>query len=234
MEKVKCKECGKEINKKAEICPNCGCRVKSNTFKYILICLVTIAVLIAGYYGVKTIKHKIHDNKSKEQIKNETAKKEELKKEEEKIIESYLGSYNISYNSDLFTNEHPYYKLKNSISLNEKCYYKELEIRHDGDIVKDCLSIRNAKTVDEYYLLDVYNLYLNDKSNIFYTTFRNFTESFSTPDASNESLKEADLLGQYICFDGTLDELKQIDCPHEITNQETIYSKYQFKLTKTK
>lgn len=42
MEKIKCKECGKEVNKKAEICPNCGCRLKSNTLKIILICLTLL------------------------------------------------------------------------------------------------------------------------------------------------------------------------------------------------
>lgn len=28
MEKITCKECGKELSSKAEICPNCGVRVK--------------------------------------------------------------------------------------------------------------------------------------------------------------------------------------------------------------
>lgn len=27
-----CKECGKEINDKAVVCPNCGCSTKHNTF----------------------------------------------------------------------------------------------------------------------------------------------------------------------------------------------------------
>lgn len=28
METIKCKECGKELSKKAEICSNCGYRIK--------------------------------------------------------------------------------------------------------------------------------------------------------------------------------------------------------------
>ena len=42
---IKCKECGKEINTKAEICPHCGCRVKSNTPKIIIICIIVIGVI---------------------------------------------------------------------------------------------------------------------------------------------------------------------------------------------
>ncbi len=32
MEKIKCKECGKELSSKAEICPNCGVRIKKKGF----------------------------------------------------------------------------------------------------------------------------------------------------------------------------------------------------------
>lgn len=32
METIKCKECGKELSSKAEICPNCGVRIKKKSF----------------------------------------------------------------------------------------------------------------------------------------------------------------------------------------------------------
>lgn len=32
MKTIKCKECGKELSSKADICPNCGYRVKKRLF----------------------------------------------------------------------------------------------------------------------------------------------------------------------------------------------------------
>lgn len=198
---------------------------------------IIVGLLVGGYIGGKYIKHQIDENNK---IKEEQLEKEQIEKvkaEETNVIDSYLGSYTISYNSNLFNSEHPDYELNDNITLTEKCYYKELEIRHDGDVVKDCLSVDNAKTIDRYYMIGAYNLYLNSSNNIFYTSFRNLTKKFSTKDASNKSLKESELLGQYICFDGKLNELKQIDCPSKISNtsnQDTINTKYEFKLTKIK
>ena len=47
---MNCKECGKEINKKAEICPHCGCRVKSNNLKIIIICVIVFVLLFFMVY----------------------------------------------------------------------------------------------------------------------------------------------------------------------------------------
>ncbi len=41
---MKCSECGKEIHKKAEICPHCGCRVKQN--KMLIVAFILIALII--------------------------------------------------------------------------------------------------------------------------------------------------------------------------------------------
>ena len=54
METVKCKECGKELSKKAEICPNCGIRVKRKSllaqigvfFLGIILLIAIIAIII--------------------------------------------------------------------------------------------------------------------------------------------------------------------------------------------
>ena len=43
-----CKYCGKEVNKKAEICPYCGCRIKSNILKIVLVNIGIIVVIIVG------------------------------------------------------------------------------------------------------------------------------------------------------------------------------------------
>ena len=86
MEKINCKECGKEINKKAEICPNCGCRVKSNTLKFIVICLIVIAIIVGGYYGAKYVKHKIDENNRLEKERIGKEKWDKLNKEENKNI----------------------------------------------------------------------------------------------------------------------------------------------------
>lgn len=102
MEKIKCKECGKEVNKKAEICPNCGCRLKSNTLKIILICLTIIVVLACVFLEIKYVKNKVEDYRKLKEQKIEEQKKEEINQEETKIYESYLGNYNVSYNSELF------------------------------------------------------------------------------------------------------------------------------------
>ena len=51
---IKCKECGKEINEKAEICPHCGCRVKQN--KLIVIAFVLIGMILVPISGVIIMK----------------------------------------------------------------------------------------------------------------------------------------------------------------------------------
>ena len=63
MNLVKCKECEKEINKRAEICPYCGCRVKSNVLKTIIICLMSIYIPILICYVVFSIPNIIKSNK---------------------------------------------------------------------------------------------------------------------------------------------------------------------------
>lgn len=59
MKKINCNECGKEINRKAEICVHCGCRVKYSKF---VVCLIIFILIVTGYYGIITIKNKIDIN----------------------------------------------------------------------------------------------------------------------------------------------------------------------------
>ena len=241
MEKVKCKECGKEINKKAEICPHCGCRVKSNTLKIVIICLIIAGLLVIGYKGAKYIKHQIDENKRLETERIEKEKRDKLNKEETKIYESYLGKYKISYDLELFKKEHPYYEIKDTADFSKKCYQKDSTYPkpQDGDILTDCLSIENAKTIEEVHSFDNYRLYLNDKNNIIYAEFRSITKSCNIPSASTEDINESSLQSNYICFSGNSNELNQVNCPKEIYSKKTTSdtswdSKYKFKLTKIK
>jgi hypothetical protein len=47
---IKCKECGHEISKKAETCPNCGAKRKKSASGGCLL-LIILAVLFIGYIG---------------------------------------------------------------------------------------------------------------------------------------------------------------------------------------
>ena len=72
---MKCKECGKDINSKAEICPNCGCRVKSDTLKIIIICIFVILSFLGAVYAYSKINSVIKQNQ-KDKIENQ--KKEDI------------------------------------------------------------------------------------------------------------------------------------------------------------
>ena len=85
MDTIKCKECGKEINKKAEICPNCGCRVKSNTLKIVIICISVIVVICIGYFGIKFVKQQI--------VNNNIKKEQEIKQSEFEILKKRVNKY---------------------------------------------------------------------------------------------------------------------------------------------
>ena len=61
METMKCKECGKELSTKAEICPNCGVRVKKKStfsiiFRVLEIIVVIVVLIILIIVAVAVIK----------------------------------------------------------------------------------------------------------------------------------------------------------------------------------
>lgn len=89
MQTKKCKYCNKDIHIKAEICPNCGCRVKSNIFKILVISIIVIGSLIGIYMGVITIKDKIRYNKMAKNKENERIRMDN-------ILNSLVGSYSIN------------------------------------------------------------------------------------------------------------------------------------------
>lgn len=61
METIKCKECNKELSKKAEICPNCGYRIKNKSFIKqlgivflgIILFIIIVLLIFVIWYGVE-------------------------------------------------------------------------------------------------------------------------------------------------------------------------------------
>ena len=57
---MNCKKCGKEIDKKAVVCPGCGCKIKKPIFKKwwfgaIIIIAVVVAVTSSGSDELTTV-----------------------------------------------------------------------------------------------------------------------------------------------------------------------------------
>ena len=72
-----CKYCGNVVNIKAEICPKCGCRIKSNVFKISIICILTICALFGLYLLYINIYDSMH------------------KTENNSVISKYSSSYEL-------------------------------------------------------------------------------------------------------------------------------------------
>ena len=169
-------------------------------------------------------------------LKDLQAKYNELHKSEENIYQAYLGEYSISYDEQLFSSEHPFYVINKKISLLQKCYRvdESYPTDQDGDILKECLSFENAKTIPFVFSFDAFNIYESDSAIIFYTYFSNFTKSCIVPNATNENMREVSLRQSIICFTGNENELNQISCPSGLSMSDSWDDKYQFKLTKIK
>ena len=49
---MNCKKCGKEIDKKAVVCPGCGCKIKKPIFKkwwfWVIVLIVVVAAMSSG------------------------------------------------------------------------------------------------------------------------------------------------------------------------------------------
>ncbi len=235
MEKKKCKECGKEINSKAEICPNCGCRVKSNTLKIIIICLIVIASVIGGYFGIKYIKNQIDESK---RLKNEEILKEEKKKlntVETKMFESYLGNYKLSYNSDLVRSNFNYMNFVDEINITKKCQSPPEGVDLSNvEIDKDCIVAVDFDTINYSFgsFPNWYYVYkTSENSSILNFQFQQIAKS--------ENYSE--VIYNKICFKQDLNnDLIQTECPiaksfeSSYDRSDSIDTKYGFKLTKIK
>lgn len=73
MELIKCKECGKTLSNKAEICPNCGVRVKkkgivSKTFRFFEVISVLIVIGLIVFFAYVMIQNAIDESRRKSYI----------------------------------------------------------------------------------------------------------------------------------------------------------------------
>ena len=235
MEKVKCKECGKEINKKAEICPNCGCRVKSNALKIIFICTIMIVIVICGYIGAKAIKNQIDENKRLETERIEKEKRDKLNKEETKMFESYLGNYKLSYNSNLVNSDFSNMNFVDEIKITKKCQSPpEGVVLSNIEIDEDCIVAVDFDTISESNgsFLQWYYVYkTSENSSILNFKFHQI--------AKDETYNK--IIYNKICFKQDLNnELIQTECTKRkkgyssYDESDSIDTKYEFKLTKIK
>ena len=118
--KIKCKECGKEINKKAEICPHCGCRVKSNLLKYIIINVIVIITIILVFLVFTKTKTELGDDNQKN------------------VKSQYVGTWKLQEQKDV-------YKKDTKIFLDDYLTFTEENIRHCLGCDRYCESNYNQK-----------------------------------------------------------------------------------------
>ena len=235
MEKINCKECGKEINKKAEICPNCGCRVKSNTLKIAIICLIIVCLLVGGYIGAKYIKHQIDETKRINEERVEKEEKDKLNKEETKMFESYFGNYKLSYNPNLVNSDFSNMNLVDEIKITKKCQSPpEGEDLSNIEIDEDCIVAVDFDTISYSFgsFPKWYYVYkTSDNNSILSFQFQQIAKS--------EDYNE--IVFNKICFKQDVnDSLIQTECPKakgiksSYDAKDSIDTKYEFKLTKIK
>lgn len=78
---MNCKNCGNEVNKKAVICPNCGCKIKKPIFKkWWFWVIIVILVILIGFPSDENDNSVASDSPQINEVANEQAK--ELTREE--------------------------------------------------------------------------------------------------------------------------------------------------------
>jgi|GEM_PF-2371013 len=243
MKKSICKECGKELSKKAEICPDCGVRVRINIKNSLITSAITIGIAIliglTILFGL-FVRDKLDKIREKKELEQLTIKEKEM-------FESYLGNYKLSYNEKF--KENKFYNLieisdlKENISLENKCYLNPLSRRGEGNIVDNCISFVNARTIEYVYPeKPVYIYKLDDNRTVMATFVENFIKNQNRINLLMNNIlpEDEDILYQKLCFEfKSSDTLEQIKCPSNINTYrngviDEFPTKYEFKLTKIK
>lgn len=232
-----CKHCKNEINKKAEICPHCGCRVKSNTIKFVVICLIVIFILIGGYLIIKNINQKIIDNNRLKEQQAVEKQKEHIIKNESKLFNSFIGQYKLFYNENVVSSELQNFNFVDKINIDKKCYFN---INHtsieEDDVVENCINAVDFETID--YCLGIhptmfYVYKIDDENAILSFEFQNIAKT------NNSSV----LMSNRICFEKENNDkntLIQTKCTKRksghssFDEMDSIDTKYEFKLVKIK
>ncbi len=140
METIKCKECGKELFKKAEICPNCGYRIKKESLlKQLGIVFLGIIIFIAIILLISMIKNRIakHEN-------------DKVKDQNSKVRDQYAGEWELKGDIEQYyireINET--LKVKTKIILDQKMTIKKENVGGIG---------RDTKNVPTVLLSELYN-----------------------------------------------------------------------------
>lgn len=148
MDLIKCKECGKELSSKAEICPNCGVKIKKKgfkgfvykSFKFFEIIGVLIVIVLIAYFGYSFIKKIIRTN----------------------IENSYCGVWELQTNIESIPYE---YKYNDNPPLYDNV---EIIIPKEFELDEDYVWFGNSGgTMDNHYTLGIGNdNYVSIKFNV--------------------------------------------------------------------
>ncbi len=202
-------ECGKEIRKNAEICPNCGCRVKSINLRITVICMIVVLIIICAIQSVKLISSRIS-------IEAENDERQKNLLHENETIEKYLGTYRLIFSEGLFYADYgnKISKLKYDFDFSEKPKAPMVEC-------KKCVVLDNPVSNENMFISPFEGLHVYiDDSSVAVINLSVFVE---------EGLKDTK---EYVCFRFSGDDsLTQIECP-DITkrNNSSLSTKYDFKL----
>lgn len=117
---IKCNECGKEISTKAEMCPNCGVRVKkkgivSKIFKWLeIICVIFVmtCILFLGFLWIK--------NHTKKEV-------------EENEKEKYIGVWKLQSKSGNIEYNNKSIIIDDELEIKEENVYYGMELQVCGD-----------------------------------------------------------------------------------------------------
>lgn len=196
---IKCKECGKEISTKAEMCPNCGIRVKKkrfiiNVFRFFEVIGVLIVIGLVVFFAYEMIKRTLNESRRK----------------------SYIGEWKLQNNIESVIykkesgldeeNNQLYYELK--IIIDDKLKIEDENINF-GIGLSSCDNFKNDKEYTERCdeVPVVVRLNNNDKTSAI---------NFVATDGENHLL----------CFEKNGDTLKQRSCKGANSNEDndSLYS----------
>ena len=170
--------------------------------------------------------------------KEETNKREDLKNKENKIFESYLGNYDITYNNELVSQDFSIFNFANEISIKDKCYWSYAGETPEKDIVNsECINPVDFEMLPQYFAgsFGVYYIYkIDDNSSVLKLYFGNIGKVPNIYGTYGQ-----DIINSTICFKWQDSKtLVQTECVKQkngyssFDNSPNIDTKYEFKLTK--
>lgn len=138
MKTIKCKECGKELSKRAKICPNCGCGV--NQGKRFLIIFFTILVVCILILALAFLPKIIKQNR------------------EQKLKERYSGTWILQTTDNQYYN-HDSYNLK--LLLDQKLVFGENDVINGSTELRVCFPKKIGEKVAKRCLESIARVYID-------------------------------------------------------------------------